>query len=105
MILFKKKSIRAYARIGNAYSKMLDFKNALKHYDYSLTACHSSDVVQKKAKIQKQIDLTDSNNNLINDDMSISSRLNSIETEHGILLEERNKLNKDEVSGEKLHDD
>jgi len=46
---------KAYARIGNAYTKTKDLKSALKYYNHSLSEHRNPDVLKKKLAIEKEI--------------------------------------------------
>lgn len=46
---------RAFARIGNAYSKLNDLKSALKYYDHSLSEHRNPEVIKKKQAVEKAL--------------------------------------------------
>jgi stress-induced-phosphoprotein 1 len=46
---------KAYARIGNAYAKMKDFRKAIKYYDHSLSEHRNPDILKKKNAIEKEM--------------------------------------------------
>lgn len=46
---------KAYARIGNAYMKTKDLKNALKYYNHSLSEHRNPEILKKKQAVEKEI--------------------------------------------------
>jgi len=46
---------KAFARIGNAYSKLKDLKAAIKAYDHSLSEHRNPDVLKKKQAVEKEL--------------------------------------------------
>jgi stress-induced-phosphoprotein 1 len=46
---------KAYARIGNAYAKTKDLKNAIKYYDHSLSEHRNPEILKKKQQLEKEL--------------------------------------------------
>lgn len=46
---------KAYARIGNAYYKQKDLKNAVKYYNHSLSEHRNPDILKKRQQVEKEI--------------------------------------------------